>query len=212
VYQARIFNGKVIKSFMSPWSLKWLISLPTLVFYPYSINPKTRFFREVNFFTEWSKKKHPVIKVPKILGMDYSRLIIVREYIKGRTAYDIGLDGFLPLFEALAFIHNEGWVLGDTKPSNFLLDDKNHVFVIDAEQAIRSNNVEFMAWDLAILLLVTNVYATITGNLFDFEPHNILDEYLKINPNNSVARFAFRYFERMRPLKEVIRKYLAAEL
>jgi len=212
VYQSKVSDGKVIKSFLSPWSLKWVISIPTIVFYPYSINPRTRLFRELSFFIEWRKKNHSLVRTPRVLKVDYTHLTLVREYIEGNSVHNLGMKCFELLFKALAFIHKEGWTLGDPKPSNFLVDTNNRIFVIDAEQAVKTDNIRYMAWDIALLLLMTNVYATIKGNILEFDPKYLLEEYLSINQRNSIARFSLRYFEKIRSFRENIMKYMYLEI
>ena len=69
-----------------------------------------------------------------------------------------------------------------------------------------------MAWDIALLLLMTNVYATIKGNILEFDPKYLLEEYLSINQRNSVARFSLRYFEKIRSFRENIMKYMYLEI
>jgi len=142
------YQGKkyVLKKFTKEVGVvKWI---PPIVFfrinYPYTLIPKERFERELKFFnTEWRK-----VETPKIIESDPENLIIVREFINGRSlSYEKDAE---KLGCVLAHIHESNWALGDTKPSNFLVDNQQNLYVIDAEQSIQTSKPLHKAWDLML--------------------------------------------------------------
>jgi len=127
--------------------IKWIP--PTILFrvsYPFTLSPRERFKRELDFMTYgWQG----FVRTPKPVHVDEEKLEILREYVEGNVINY--LRDSEPLGKALALIHSEGWALGDVKPTNFLVDnDSTHVYVIDAEQSVRTNNLTHKAWDIAL--------------------------------------------------------------
>jgi Kae1-associated kinase Bud32 len=141
-------NEYIIKYYDSIVSLKWFFVVSAFRVYPYVSNPKERMKRELEFFTyRWDGK---VVNVPKIVDFDIDRLFIIREYLEGRTPKtekDIEL-----ISKLLRKIHDNGFVLGDTKLENFIIT-KNKAYVIDAEQSIKSEKDEYKGWDLLVFFL-----------------------------------------------------------
>jgi tRNA A-37 threonylcarbamoyl transferase component Bud32 len=144
-------NGlKVVKKkFLSEVGiLKWL---PPSIFYkasyPFTLNPSERFRRELNFFNLGGGKYY---KVPRLYEIDEENLIIVREYIDGRKlSYD--RESRELFSKALAEIHSRGYVLGDVKPSNFIINNQG-IWIIDAEQAIVTSDEVLFGWDLILTM------------------------------------------------------------
>ena len=128
--------------------IKWLP--PTLLFrpiYPFTLDPRERFERELNFLNLGASGRWETFTTPKILSADSDSLTIIREFIDGTLINykrDIGL-----LSSALAEIHLKNYVLGDVKPTNFIVNNGT-LYIIDAEQAIESRSTEHRAWDLAL--------------------------------------------------------------
>ncbi len=128
--------------------IKWLP--PTLLFrpiYPFTLDPRERFERELNFLNLGASGRWETFTTPKILSADSDSLTIIREYIDGTLINykrDIGL-----LSSALTEIHLKNYVLGDVKPTNFIVYNGT-LYIIDAEQAIESRSIEHRAWDLAL--------------------------------------------------------------
>ncbi len=127
--------------------IKWIP--PTILFrvsYPFTLSPRERFKRELNFMTYgWQG----FVRTPKPVHIDEENLEILREYVEGSVINY--LRDSEPLGRALALIHGEGWALGDVKPTNFLVNkDSTHVYVIDAEQSVRTNDLTHKAWDITL--------------------------------------------------------------
>jgi len=128
--------------------IKWLP--PTLLFrpvYPFTLDPRERFKRELNFFNLGASGKWSAFSTPKVLSVDESSLTLIREYVEG-DLIDYKKDIKL-LAAALAEVHSKGYVLGDVKPTNFIIGNGN-LYIIDAEQAIESVSAEHRAWDLML--------------------------------------------------------------
>jgi tRNA A-37 threonylcarbamoyl transferase component Bud32 len=145
--------------------LKWL---PPSIFYkasyPFTINPSERFRRELSFFNLGSGRFY---SVPRLYGVDEGNLIIVREYVDGRKlSYD--RESCELLSKALAEIHSRGYVLGDVKPSNFVINDRG-IWVIDAEQAVVTSNEVLFGWDLILTMFFASYkYVVDVENFKDF--------------------------------------------
>ncbi len=152
--------------------IKWIP--PTILFrvsYPFTLSPRERFKRELNFMTyDWQS----FVRTPKLVHTDEEKLEILREYVEGNVINY--LRDSEALGRALALIHGEGWALGDVKPTNFLVDeDSMHVYVIDAEQSVRTNDLTYKAWDIALSAFFAS-YAYLS-DLTAYE--SFLQEFLK---------------------------------
>ncbi len=162
-------NGRkyVIKYYsVEPGLVKWFIikSLSTpLQIYPYVTNPKDRMNREISFFNI----KPGEINAPKIIEIDWNNLFMKREYIDGEIFRpDMSHLKYVELADTLSKIHRAEYALGDSKYTNFIVTDHRGIFVVDAEQAIETNNKTHYSWDL-VIFTVTILYSY--GFLKDIE-------------------------------------------
>ncbi len=135
----------VIKRFMKEVGfIKWIP--PAIAFranYPFTLLPKVRFERELNFFrTGWKE-----FRTPEIIEANTKDLIIVREYVEGK--FLDYLNHLRHLAVALAEIHSSDRALGDVKPTNFIVSG-NDLYIIDAEQSITTGKLHHKAWDLML--------------------------------------------------------------
>ena len=150
--QTRIMSspdGKYVeKRYNGTGSIKWLLSPPFRMFYPFVALPESRLEREVGFLESDSD-----IKKPKLYSCDRENRLIKREYIDGKQDCRDGVS----VGEALSSIHGTGYVLGDTKLSNFLSNDAG-CYVIDAEQAIKSDKKKYRVWDATFALVSSSYY------------------------------------------------------
>jgi len=146
--QTRVINvdGRniVAKCYSSSTSFKWYLISPAFRRYPYTSDPLERMNREINFLTyNWDSN----VKVPKVIDFDFDTLCIYREFVDGEEISSA--LHFRELGKALKYIHEKGFVLGDTKTENFLFN--SDINVIDAEQSIETKNISYFAWDLLVL-------------------------------------------------------------
>ena len=127
--------------------IKWLP--PTLLFrsvYPFTLDPRERFKRELNFFNLGASGKWSAFSTPKVFSVDESSLTLIREYVEGDL---IDYRKHVKLLAAtLAEVHSKGYVLGDVKPTNFIVGEE--LYIIDAEQATQSSSNDHRAWDLLL--------------------------------------------------------------
>lgn len=181
-----VINGKmyVVKDYASEIGLlKWyIITLSNIAvrIYPFKLEPAERLEREVSFMRKASKCFHR----PELLLVDYGRMRIVREFVKGEVySYNAPGSTHFELGRSMGLCHESGWVLGDTKISNFVYQG-NKVYIVDAEQAINEYSPEYAAWDLLVLAstlfmegYVKALNIDMSGRVVDF----ILKGYLEGN-------------------------------
>ncbi|ADI31782.1 serine/threonine protein kinase [Staphylothermus hellenicus] len=147
-----------------PGLVKWFFIKAANLFvkaYPFVLEPRSRMIRETSFMDD----EYKLVKTPHIIVKDWVSTSIIREYING-THFDPYFDEqeYFRLGKELAMIHNSGYVMGDTKYTNFLkIDDK--FYVVDAEQAIRSNSHDYMFWDIFVFI-TTIIYKMMVDNPF----------------------------------------------
>ncbi|MEM1599982.1 MAG: serine/threonine protein kinase, partial [Sulfolobaceae archaeon] len=154
---------------MSIFGIKWYFISAFFWNYPYVADPKERLKREINFFLE---RFSDSIIMPKLIDIDLKELCIIREFIKGE---EIGVDNIGIVGKGLREIHDAGYVLGDTKISNFVVvNDK--LAVIDAEQSLKSTDSYYRAWDLLVLFLFLS-YKISNLNQFQLMARKFLEEY-----------------------------------
>lgn len=142
--------------------VKWFFIKAANLFvqaYPFTLEPKNRMIRETTFMEDNAKP----IKTPRIIVKDWISTSVVREYLEG-THFNpyFDRDEYYVLGEVIAKIHSYGYVMGDTKYTNFLKIHSQY-YVIDAEQAIRTNSYNYMYWDIFVFL-TTTMYRVMTDN------------------------------------------------
>jgi tRNA A-37 threonylcarbamoyl transferase component Bud32 len=162
-------DRKIIrKKYNSFNSYKWLLSPFLQLFYPFATLSKSRLERELEFLNSSNN-----IKKPKVYSFDIRNKELNREYIYGKIDNCEGSK----IGKLLSEIHKEGYSLGDSKLDNFVCDSK-YAYIIDSEQAIKTNNKRYMYWDISLLLLSAGYYNY--SNLDDFKSfiENFSKEYL----------------------------------
>ncbi|MCC6034005.1 MAG: hypothetical protein LM567_00680 [Desulfurococcaceae archaeon] len=185
-----IVNGRVyvVKKYASePGLIKWFfISTSNLAIgkYPFKLDPFERLKREV-YFMRHSKRG---FNKPEILVVDYSNMVLVREFIRGDVySYSAPSSVHYEVARQLGMCHEDGWVLGDSKISNFIYSVEKHVYIVDAEQAIREYSLDYSAWDLLVyvstLTIDGYVKALYSRDVYDSIIENIITGYLQGNSN-----------------------------
>lgn len=140
----------ILKEYNSRVGLvKWFmvnVSSTPIKPYPYTLSSISRMEREVSFF----KASTQGFKKPRIHVVDYIGVRVIRDYIEGeKISYESSAEVYEQYGRNLGMLHCSGWALGDTKLSNFVYNSSG-VYVIDAEQAIKTNRIEHYAWDIAV--------------------------------------------------------------
>ncbi len=156
--------------------LKWL---PPAIFlrsiYPFTLEPRERMRREIEFLSQsWG-----YLGVPRVLTYDESKLELVREYVEG-DPLDYRSDTSPKLLgNALREIHLRGYALGDVKPTNFIVSKEGDIYVIDAEQATKTDDPSIKCWDLMATLLLAS-YSLITNlSKYRYFVRSLINEYLR---------------------------------
>ena len=174
----------VLKCYESGSSLKWFILSPMFKSsYPYVVSPSERMKRELEFFlNDWE-----TFRVPRVIDFDLKKKCVKREYLDARPLErpeDFELVGV-----ALNEIHSKGYLMGDTKPQNYLVKGDT-IYVIDAEQAIKCNSPRLMAWDLVVLFFFASYLFINSYERFKEAIEHFKQGYPRIN---DVAHYVFDY-------------------
>ncbi|MGC9106049.1 MAG: serine/threonine protein kinase [Thermoprotei archaeon] len=142
----------VLKCYEGVTGAKWYLLTPVFqLSYPFVASPEDRMERELDFFTSLKGK----VNVPNVIDFDLDKKCVLREFVDGelpKTSEDYAL-----IARELRRVHDWGFVMGDTKPENFVVKGGKAI-IIDAEQAIQSNDDRLRAWDLAVLFTFVSHY------------------------------------------------------
>lgn len=161
-------NGKkyVIKRFTGTKHLKWyflgMIGRPIK---PFDISPIQRMYNE---YIATMRLEQMKFMVPKIEAISIKKPAIIKEYIEGETA----LHGIKVFFKSesegkiitsvaalLRQLHDNGVVLGDSKPENILVNERG-LHLIDLEQSKLNATAQDKGWDIAEFLYYSLSFAT----------------------------------------------------
>jgi tRNA A-37 threonylcarbamoyl transferase component Bud32 len=189
-------NGKkiVLKKYSGvPGILKWsaLYLHPASLYYPLTSDPLERLLREEKFFTTPPKG----IQTPRIIEVDYKRIVMKREMIYGKPLEPLPEQARL-LGKAIGIIHVEGYRLGDTRSQNFLLTGDSQVAVIDAEQSIVSNEESYRAWDVLVFTYFLHLDTIFSGfQLFEMILKHFFDSYCSIG-----LGLSYKSLEKIKPI------------
>lgn len=145
-------RGYIVKEYVSPWALKWLVArVASAGVREFLVSPTDRLATEYRFTR---LLRATGFKTPRITLVDPGRALVVRQFVEGETLAsmlgDPGRDWvFRRLGALLANLHKRYLItLGDAKLSNFLLSGGD-LYVLDCEQARFGGDP---GWDLAFML------------------------------------------------------------
>ncbi len=142
-------DRKIIKKKYNSFnSYKWLLSPLLQLFYPFAALSKSRLERELEFLNSSND-----IKKPKIYSVDLHNKELNREYIDGKVDYCEGSK----LGKLFSEIHKDGYSLGDSKLDNFICNSEG-AYIIDSEQAIKTQKKRYKYWDVSLLILSAAYY------------------------------------------------------
>ena len=142
-------DRKIIKKKYNSFnSYKWLFSPLLQLFYPFAALSKSRLERELEFLNSNND-----IKKPKIYSFDLNNKELNREYVDGKVDYCEGSK----LGKLFSEIHREGYSLGDSKLDNFICNSEG-AYIIDSEQAIKTQKKRYKYWDVSLLILSAAYY------------------------------------------------------
>lgn len=144
-----------VKRFKDIRGMKWgVLNLWSLKNADFTVNPAERLYREFRASMELRKFG---LSTPDVIAVFFPQKLTVTKFIKGRDLSKVEadfLDGrsdeLSPIFafgRDLAIMHNNGYCMGDTKPSNAVYSDENSkIYFTDLEQSLPGGN---KTWDLA---------------------------------------------------------------
>ncbi|AEM37917.1 Mn2+dependent serine/threonine protein kinase [Pyrolobus fumarii 1A] len=148
------FKSVIVKRYLTPATAKWVVAAGiALPIYPYRLAPRDRLEAEYDAVNAMLDAGLPV---PEPVLVDPRGLKAAYEYIEGTPLHHlVAKDPLHPsLAEAgmlLAQLHREGWVMGDANPTNFIVG-RDRIYMVDLEQARKSDSIKHRAWDLAVLV------------------------------------------------------------
>ncbi len=215
------FHGRkmlvVVKKYRDWKSLKWLpIGLWTIGTVDFALSASERLLREVNAITLLRKSG---LRVPMVLGIDWHKKYVIREYIEGSNLVEVlhskdFKNACYRLGGLLADIHKLGLSIGDTRPSNFILNKHGAIVPIDLEQA--SQKIP-PSWDIAEYIAFTTVYLKFKFDESFIAAKSLAKGYLENegslhNICNTVNRGYIRVLAPISPLYPFIVKKLYREL
>jgi len=207
----------VVKKYRDWKSLKWLpIGLWTIGTVDFALSASERLLREVNAITLLRKSG---LRVPMVLGINWHRKYVVREYVEGSNLVEAlhnkdFENACYRLGGLLADIHKLGLSIGDTRPTNFILDKHRTIVPIDLEQA--SQKIP-PSWDIAEYIAFATVYLKFKFDESFIAAKSLAKGYLENegsfhNVCNTVNRGYIRVLAPISPLYPFIVKKLNREL
>ncbi|ABM80689.1 hypothetical protein [Hyperthermus butylicus] len=155
------FRTAVIKRYRDVTAVKWIVAAITSLPLPKPrLNPLSRLNNEYYFNRLLAEKG---FNVPEPILVDPRRRIAAYSYVEGTDlAAALQRSPLPPVYRELggllAAVHQEGIVLWDTNPSNFI-DSPRGLYIVDLEQARRSTRIEDMAWDIAVAAYYPAIYS-----------------------------------------------------
>ncbi|MBQ04464.1 hypothetical protein CL673_07145 [Candidatus Bathyarchaeota archaeon] len=148
----------VVKKFRDVWSPKWALTyvwaIPSKRL---SMTPLERLSRE--YFGLGMLRKHGFM-TPEVVAVQLSHRILMRKFIDGVTLDEIasdivneridGAEAVAHFGEILSRIHSLGMSFGDTKPNNYVINNKDDkIYLLNLEQLSEGGD---QAWDIAEFL------------------------------------------------------------
>ncbi len=144
-----------VKRFRDVKGMKWgILNLWSLRNADFATNPLTRLFREYRGIRHFRKFG---LHTPEVLAVFLSQRMLVTRFVVGKDLSKIqseylseessNLAPFEKFGNTLAILHNNGYCMGDSKPSNAILcDSDSEIYLADLEQSHPGGDI---AWDLA---------------------------------------------------------------
>lgn len=155
----------VAKRYRDWRGLKWFpLALWTVGVQRFALRGRSRMANEYSALLHL--RRHG-FAAPDIVYLSWADKVLYRQYVEGDSLEELArkaftshaaLDAFAPTFSlvgrTLANVHATGLIVGDPKPENIVVNDREQVFFLDLEQAVKSRRRP--TWDLAELLYYTS--------------------------------------------------------
>ncbi len=172
-----------------PGVIKWYIIVPSsyaLGVYPFKLKPMDRLESEVAFM----RSTDACFFKPELVLVDYVGLRLIREYVNGHVyGFNAPPETHFKVAEEIGKCHELGWALGDTKTTNFVYSEKG-IYIVDAEQSIRSAKLEHYAWDLLVYFSTLSIEGYIKALYFEKTREEVfgaaIKGYLRGNSSHGV--------------------------
>ena len=143
-----------VKRYQDVKGMKWgVLNLWSLKNANFTTNPMERIFREYRASRELKKFG---LYTTEVLAVFLDQKMLVTKFIEGKDLSNLESDYFngdtedlAPFVEfgkELATMHNNGYCMGDTKPSNAIMSEDSKLYFTDLEQAQQGGN---KSWDVA---------------------------------------------------------------
>jgi Kae1-associated kinase Bud32 len=193
-----------VKNFADLRALKWVVlNMWALLSKRFDMGQTSRLQRE---YSALRRLRGLGFKTPDILAVVLDQRLLVTEYIEGvdvgqllpkaLSGDDEAMNAVRLYGEALGKVHQEGYTLGDTKPSNTILAD-GAIYLVDLEQATRNND---RGWDIAEFIYYSSKL-TIDEKAVRHLAKEFLNGYLKHGTKESVKEsLKFKYLAPFQPI------------
>lgn len=194
----------IVKKFSDLKAVKWVVlNIWSLMSKRFDMNPLSRLYNE---YTSLKKLRQIGLNTPKVLVVALDKRILVTEFIEGKNMGNIiskvlngenEMQKFIKLYgEELGKVHNSGYTLGDTKPSNSILA-KDKIFLVDLEQTGKNGDT---GWDIAEFIYYSSKL-TLNSDAAKKLVNEFLDGYLKYRKIDSVKEaLKLKYLAPFQPI------------
>ncbi len=194
-----------VKNFADLKALKWVVlNIWAVLSKRFDMGQTSRLQRE---YSALRHLRGLGFKTPKILAVALDQRLLVTEYIEGADVGQLlprALSGdeqamsAVQLYgEALGKVHEKGYTLGDTKPSNTIFSN-GEIYLVDLEQAANNGDC---GWDIAEFIYYSSKL-TVDEEAVRRLAKEFLNGYLKYGSKESV-RDALK-FKNLAPFQPIL--------
>ena len=199
VYLVEADNEKIVaKKFTNWFGFKWFtLNLVALGSKQFTVAGKERLANEYSMNLILSEKE---ISVPEILFINPEDRLLLTRYINGVNVLELVRNSFhidkLPekqmsyardIGKLFAKIHSENIAIGDNKPENLIISERDQIYIVDLEQTSQGGDI---VWDMAEFLYYAGHFGlNIRSGFLDFIK-TVLEGYMEGGGEVSTLRSA----------------------
>jgi len=178
VYLIEADNEKIVAKKFTDWfGFKWFtLNLVALGSKQFTVAGKERLANEYSMNLILSKKE---ISVPEILFINPEERLLLTRYINGLNVLELVRNSFYmdklsekqisyarDIGKLFAKIHSENISIGDNKPENLIISERDQIYIVDLEQASQGGD---FVWDVAEFLYYAGHFGfDINSGFLDF--------------------------------------------
>ncbi|OHE51408.1 MAG: hypothetical protein A3K61_07255 [Thaumarchaeota archaeon RBG_16_49_8] len=193
-----------VKNFADAKAFKWVVlNMWALLSKRFDMGQTSRLQRE---YSALRRLRGLGFRTPNVLAVALDQRLLVTEFIEGSDVGELlpkalsgdeqAMNAVRLYGEALGRVHQEGYTLGDTKPSNTIFSD-GKIYLIDLEQATCSNDC---GWDIAEFIYYSSKFTVDEGAVRRLTKE-FLNGYLKHGKKESVTEaLKFKYLAPFQPI------------